>query len=177
VVGVSELRSAVDELAAVDLTELSGAELLSWVVECSSAVNRLQAQLARGVRAAEAADAHAADGAVSMKAWLRGHCRLAASEATAVVGAGRRLAQLPALAAAFADGEVTAQHVRVVSGAVTPERVARAAAMGVDPGETDRILTSLAVQTVPEETAKAARRWVSGWIPTVHWTPPTCAAG
>jgi nucleoid-associated protein YgaU len=138
VVGVSELRSAVDELAAVDLTELSGAELLSWVVECSGAVNRLQAQLARGVRAAEAADAHAA---------------------------------------AFADGEVTAQHVRVVSGAVTPERVARAAAMGVDPGETDRILTSLAVQTVPEVTAKAARRWVSGWIPTVHWTPPTCAAG
>ena len=162
---MSELRSAIDELASVDLAQLSGEQRLAFVQECSAAVNQLQAQLARGVRAAEAADAHAADGAVSMKAWLRGHCRLAAAEASALGTAGRRLAELPELAAAFADGAVTAGHVRVVTTAVTPERVAQAAAVGIEMAETDRILTGLAVQTGPERTAQAARRWVAGIDP------------
>jgi Domain of unknown function (DUF222) len=162
---VSELRSALDALRSIDLAALSGPERLELVAELSGARNQLDAALTSAVRAAETADAHATDGAVSMPAWLRGHCRLAAGEATAIVSSGRRLEQLPALAAAFADGAVSAAHVRVVTSALTPRRVARAAEAGIDLAETDRILTDLAVTADPQHTAAAVRRWVAGIDP------------
>ena len=62
---MSELGSVLDELAGLDLGGLSDPALLDLVAELSVAVNRLQAVRCRAVRAAEALDAHAADGAVS----------------------------------------------------------------------------------------------------------------
>ena len=44
---------------------------------------------------------------VSMKAWLTGHCRLSGRAAADLVRDGRRLAQWPQLAAAYAAGAVT----------------------------------------------------------------------
>jgi hypothetical protein len=73
---MSELTSVLDELAALDLETLSAPEKLDLVAELSAGVNRLQAVLCRAVRAADADQAHAHDGAVSMKAWLRGACHL-----------------------------------------------------------------------------------------------------
>jgi Domain of unknown function (DUF222) len=100
-----------------------------------------------------------------MKGWLLGSCRLAPAEATAIVSTGRRLEQLPATAAAFTAGEITATHARVISRAMTPGRVAKAADAGIDLAETDRILAGLARQTAPNETAKGVARWVAGVDP------------
>src|SRR4051812_7326497 len=130
---MSELRSALDGLAEVDFAELSDAALLELVFEWSTAVNRMPAALTSAVRAADRREAHRADGAVSMKAWLRGACHLAPAEATAIVSTGRRLEQLPATAEAFASGAVTATHPRVNTPAITPARVAKAAQAGTDP--------------------------------------------
>src|SRR5205085_11981251 len=82
---VSELRSALDGLAEVDFSELTDAGLLEVVAEWSTAVNRMTAALTSAVRAADRREAHKADGALSMKAWLRGSCHLAPAEATAIV--------------------------------------------------------------------------------------------
>ena len=101
---MSELGSALDALAAIDLDDLTGAQKLDLVAEVSAGINRLEALRARVVRSAEAGQAHAGDGAVSMKAWLRGACRLSPSDAAAVVSTARRLAALPQTAAAFSAG-------------------------------------------------------------------------
>jgi hypothetical protein len=162
---VSELRSALDGLAEVEFAELSDAALLELVAEWTVSVSRMTAALTAAVRAADRREAHQADGAVSMKAWLRGACHLAPGEATAIVSTGRRLEQLPATAAAFAAGEITATHARVITRAITPARVARAADAGISLGETDEILAALARATTPEETARGVARWVAGVDP------------
>jgi hypothetical protein len=69
---VSELRSALDGLAEVDLAELSDAALLDLVDELSVAANRVAAALTSVVRAADRRGSYRCDGAVSMKGWLRG---------------------------------------------------------------------------------------------------------
>jgi Domain of unknown function (DUF222) len=162
---VSELRSALDGLAQVDLAELSDAALLELVAEWATAANRITAALTAAVRAADRRGAHQADGAVSMKAWLRGVCHLAPAEATAMVSTGRRLEQLPATAAAFAAGGITAEHARVITRAMTPRRVAKAAEGGIALDETDRVLAALARTTTPQDTARAVARWVAGIDP------------
>jgi hypothetical protein len=125
----------------------------------------MTAALTRAVRAADAREAHAADGAVSMQAWLRGTCRMAPADAMALVSTGRRLEQLPATAEAFDSGAITATHARVITTALTPPRLAEADAVGVDLAESDEILAGVARQTTPPETARAVRRWAAGVDP------------
>ncbi|MDP9428642.1 MAG: HNH endonuclease [Actinomycetota bacterium] len=162
---MSELRSALDGLAETDLAGLSDDALLDLVGELSTVANRVAAALTSAVRAADCRESYRRDGAVSMKGWLRGSCRLAPAEATAIVSTGRRLEQLPETAAAFATGEITAAHARVITRAMTPGRVAKAADAGIDLAETDRILADLARQTAPHETARGVARWVAGVDP------------
>jgi hypothetical protein len=100
-----------------------------------------------------------------MKAWLRGSCRMAPDQATATVSTGRRLEQLPETAAAFAAGEISATHARVITKAMTPGRLAKAAEAGIDLGETDGILAALARATAPHETARGVALWVAGVDP------------
>jgi hypothetical protein len=162
---VSELRSALDGLAEIDLAALSDDALLDLVGELSTAANRVAATLTSAVRAADRRGAYRRDGAVSMKGRLLGSCRLAPVEATAIVSTGRRLEQLPATAAAFASGAITATHARVITRAMTPGRAAEAADAGIDLAQTDHILADLARQTPPDETAGGVARWVAGVDP------------
>ena len=92
---MSELRSALDGLTGIDLAALPDDALLDLVGELSTAANRVAAAMTSAVRAADRRGAYRRDGAVSMKGWLRGSCRLAPAEATAVVSTERRLEQLP----------------------------------------------------------------------------------
>jgi hypothetical protein len=162
---MSELRSALDVLAALDLDELSGDTLLDLVGELTVASNRMAAAFTSAVRAAERREAYRRDGAASMKAWLRGSCRMAAADATSVVSTERRLEQLPATAAAFAAGGISAGHARVITRAMTPGRMAKAAEAGIDLAESDRILAGLAEQSTPETTAQGVARWVAAVDP------------
>ncbi len=162
---MSELLSALDELAVVDADGLPLDGVLDLVAELSTAANRVAAALTSAVRAADRREAYRRDGAVSMKAWLRGSCRMAPSEATATVSTGRRLDQLPETAAAFAEGAISAAHARVITRAMTPARIAKAADAGIDLGETDAILADLARATAPHETARGVARWVAGVDP------------
>ena len=100
---MSELLSALDELAGIDLAELSDEGLLDLVGSLVTATNRMAAALTSAVRAADRREAYRRDGAVSMEAWLRGSCRMAPDQATSTVSTGRRLEQLPETAAAFAS--------------------------------------------------------------------------
>ena len=162
---MSELRSALEELDAIDFDELSADALLDLVGELSIAANQVSSVLTSAARTADRREAYRRDGAVSMKSWLRGHCRLAPAEATAVVSTGRRLEQLPATAAAFSRGEISALHARVITRAMTPGRIAKAAEACIDLAESDHILADLARATAPNETARGVARWVAGVDP------------
>jgi hypothetical protein len=85
------------------------------------------------------------DGLKTMASWLRGHGRLSPGAAAQLVRSGRALQSLPAVAARFADGAVTAEQVAVIAVVVKPEHVAAAAAQGVDPAGVDTALAEVAV--------------------------------
>src|SRR3954465_6317593 len=127
--------SALDGLAGDDLFGMSAAGLLDRTAELVRARNRIDAELAPTARRAELAEAPEHDGLKSMQSWLRGHARFSPAAAGQLVRHGRALESLPAVAAAFADGAVTAEQVGVVAVVTRPEHVAAAAAQGVELAE------------------------------------------
>ena len=82
--------------AALDEIVLSTAEFIdAW-----AAHERESARLALAARRLEVCGEWAADGSVSMAAWLRQHCRMSNRDANALVHRGRFLDKFPAVAAA-----------------------------------------------------------------------------
>ena len=167
---MSSWVSVLEQLAELDPADfdpddLADEQLRRLVPLAQTGINRLTAVQTRAVAAGEAREVQQADGMVAMKSWLTGHCRLSGRAAADLVRDGRRLAQLPALAAAYAEGAVTPAHVAAVTAAVTPARVAVAEANGIDLATTDAVLTDAARALGPEDTQKAVRRWVAGIDP------------
>ena len=167
---VSELRSLLDQLATLDLTgldpgELADADLLDALPVLQNTVNQVSALATRVTAVVDRRDATRADGMVSTKTWLAGHCRIAGRDATIQLRNARRLSHLPLLAAAYAAGQVTPAHVEVITAALTPARIAVAEHNGIDLATTDAILTDAARKLGPEDTARAVRRWVAGIDP------------
>jgi hypothetical protein len=121
---VGELQSALDSLAAEDLKPMFGPQLLDRVAPLLQAQNRIAAEVARAVRECELTGAAEHDGLKTMQSWLRGHGHLADGEAARLVGAGRALEYLPAVAAAFAEGAITAGQMSVIGRIAEPDRLA-----------------------------------------------------
>src|SRR3954471_13603381 len=79
-----------------------------------------------------------------MQSWLRGHGLLSSAAAHRLVVCGRALEHLPAVAAAFAAGRVTAEAVAVLAPVARDEHRAAAAAAGVDLAAVDAVLADTA---------------------------------
>ena len=163
---MSSWRSVLEQLAGLDPDDfdpddLADEELRNTLPTAQTGINRLTALLTRAAAAGEARQVQAADGMVSMKTWLAGHCRIAGRDAASLLRAGRRLHRLPQLAAAYAAGQVTPAHVDVITTAITPARIKTAEANGIDLATTDAILTTAATTLSPEDTAQAVRRWIA----------------
>ena len=104
------------DLSVLDNIVLSPAELIdAW-----AAHERNAARLALATRRVEASGEWAHDGSVSMVAWLRDHCRMSHSDASAVVRRGRFLDNFGAVAMAACDGLLSAGHVQAMRSAVKP---------------------------------------------------------
>ncbi len=170
---MSELRSALDALAADDVRDLSPRQQLDEITLLLEARNRIDAQLARRVRAAELQQAPEDDGQKSMQSWLRGHGRLSRAAAGQLVRNGRALDHLPALAAAFADGAVTAEQVALVAPIVKETRRTAALAQGVDLDEVDRTLTAVAAEHSLQQLARVVHHYLSRLDPDGPEPDPT----
>lgn len=143
---------------------------------------------AQAVRAAECAQAAEFDGHKSMKSWQVGHLNVSSATAARAVRAGRTLEQLPAWAAAAAEGRVTPDQTAIVAKGATPTRLSAAAEMGADVGEIERALLDTATGTTPEALPAVTKRLLD-WIdpdgpepdPTkqreLHLTPSSSAGG
>src|SRR3978361_1121782 len=86
---VGELQSALDALAAEDLTGLFGLQLLERLGPLLVLQNRVAAEVTRTVRECELTGAAESDGLKTMPSWLRGHGHLTPAEAARLGGAGR----------------------------------------------------------------------------------------
>jgi uncharacterized protein DUF222 len=157
---VEALSSALDALAAEDLAPLFGPALLERLRPLLVAQNRLAAEIARTVREAEVSGAAEVDGLETMTSWLRGHGHLSDARAARVVRAGRALEQLPAMAAAFAAGQVTGEQAAVLGRVAEPQRLAMAAERGIDLGVVDQLLTGVAQGSPHADTAKAVDHYL-----------------
>src|SRR4051812_7493199 len=115
--------STNSERGVADLHALTDEQLLDRSRRLVERQNRIAAELARTVRAAENRQAFERDGMKSAQSWLRGHCRLSRSAASQVVRNGRVLEQLPPVADAHAAGDVTADQLSLI-GLLTAPRYA-----------------------------------------------------
>jgi hypothetical protein len=79
-----------------------------------------------------------------MRSWLRGHARLSTAAIGQLIRTGRAIQALPAVAAAFADGRITAEQVSVIAPITSPANLAAAAEQGVDLAEVDAVLAETA---------------------------------
>jgi uncharacterized protein DUF222 len=170
---VGELHSALDALAADDPQAMPAGAQLAQIAELVQARNRLDAQLARRVRVADLTQAAEHDGLRSMASWLRGHLRLSPAAANQLVRNGRALAQLPAVAAACADGVITAEQVAVLAAVTRPEHLAAAAEQGVDLAEIDAVLAETAATREHAQLARVVHHYLSRLDPDGTEPDPT----
>ncbi|GAB3316473.1 HNH endonuclease signature motif containing protein [Geodermatophilus aquaeductus] len=139
--------------------DLGGGDVLDDVAALVAERNRIDAALARCVRAAELSQAPERDGQKSMASWLRGHCRLSPAEASRLVRNGRALEHLPALAEAHDAGLVSAAQVAEAARAVTPQRLASAAAQGVGLAVIDAVFTQVAIDQPHGDLVQVVQRY------------------
>ncbi|MBM7808335.1 hypothetical protein JOD57_004172 [Geodermatophilus bullaregiensis] len=150
-----------------------GGDVLDDVAALVAERNRVDALLARRVRAAELSQAPERDGLTSTASWLRGHCRLSAAAAGRLVTAGRVLEHLPALAEAHDTGLVSAEQVAVAGQILTPERLAAAAAAGVDLAVIDAVLTQVALDHPHADFVRVVRHYLADLDPDGPEPDPT----
>jgi hypothetical protein len=154
---VGELSSTLDSLAADDLHAMVAPQVLDRVAELVRVANRIAAELTRTVRHAEVTRAAEHDGLKTMQSWLRGHAHLSDGEAGRLMRSGRALQHLPAVAAGFADGDLTAGQVSLAAEIAQPERLVAAAERDIDVAEIDDALATMAA-AAPHATVKLAVR-------------------
>ena len=86
---------------------------------------------------------------------------------------GRALEQLPAVAAACADGMVTAEQVSVIAPVTRPENVVAAAEQGVDLAEVDAALAAVAATRQHVDLGKVVHHYLSRLDPDGPEPDPT----
>src|SRR3954452_25235235 len=144
-----------------DLHVLSDQQLLDRTRALVAERNRIDAELARTVRVAENRQGFAADGMTSTRSWLRGHGRLSGGAASQVVGNGRVLEQLPAVAGAHAAGTITADQVSVIGKITAPRYAALIADQDGDLAGIGEVLAGVAGSQRHEELARVVHTFLA----------------
>jgi hypothetical protein len=156
---LAALEAALDAVAAedppIDAAPLDDAARLDRVRRLVTAGNRLDAQLTGAVRQAETHQAAEHDGLKTMGSWLRTHLCLSGGAVTKLKRQGRALEHLPAVAAAYAAGALTADAVDVIAQITRPDNLDRAAAQDIDLTQIEQALVTLAT-TAPYQDLQAA---------------------
>ncbi|MDQ6711949.1 MAG: 13E12 repeat family protein [Candidatus Dormibacteraeota bacterium] len=114
-VAARQLQAAV-KMVMARAQEADGAglgELLILIRE--SGIDPLEAAFATGVRRFDKSGEYAADGALSVTAWLKWRCKLSGGAAAERVEIGKQLERLPKTEEAFAHGQLGYQHVAVMA--------------------------------------------------------------
>lgn len=124
---MSELRSALDEFRAAGWRDLSDVAVADRLDEIERAMRILEAERGLGVSELERRRVYAADGHLSAAAWLSHRQGISRRSAEGAVRRARALEQMPEVARALGEGEVSASAVQVLASAqeAAPEAFAR----------------------------------------------------
>jgi hypothetical protein len=114
-VEVKEAIDALTRVAALDLTACTGAEVEELALLTHDAVAVATAAHTRAMAALDVSRQWEVDGARSAAAWLAWRRHLPMGRARAVLRCGRELRDLPLTEAAFLEGRVTSDHVRLLA--------------------------------------------------------------
>jgi hypothetical protein len=168
---VSELRSAIDGFAAVDVRDLTDVQLADELAELQRAVNRLDAQFERRLAVFDARGIAEQRGQLSTASWLTHELRIDPAEASWRVRLARRVSQIPQAAAAFVAGDIAVEHARVIGVTVSEmkdekkawaEDVLLGAAESVEPIVLDRVGRQLRYEVDPDAADEKARKQHDG---------------
>ena len=163
---MSTLRSALDELRMDDVRALSGEALAGRLDEIERAGRVLEAERARGLAEIERRRVFAVDGHLSSAAWLAHRQGLSRSVAEGAVRRAAALQQMPQVARALGEGEVSASAVHVLAAAreASPEAFARSestlvqAATTMNFGELRRVVEAWRAESDAEGAAADEER-------------------
>jgi hypothetical protein len=153
---VSGLLSAIDELAAADLSVLPDCERGAELRELHLARTRLDAQINRRIGVFDARGLGQSDGAPSTQSWLRAHCRLVPSDASSEVQTARGLRDLPLAKAAWEAGDIGRDHARAITMLAKETSVE-------DTQKVERDLVAVAREAEPLQFASELRKWRDSW--------------
>lgn len=165
--GLALLSEAAHLLASVPMGDVADTTLGETLEAWDGVANRLDAAHTARVDAWEAKATWSIDGAHSGATWLASHTHQPRGTAAAVIRLGRALRSMPLVAAAFADGQISATKARMLADAakVAPEHFARDEEMLLGHARNlrvDHLRRSLAfwrAQTVPDdEAARTAKQ-------------------
>src|SRR4051812_45068191 len=158
---LARLQAALSELSGEDLTPMFGPQVLDRTATLVAARNMIDAELARTAHEGELTGAPEHDGLKSMRSWLGGHQRLAPATAARLVRIGRALQHLPAVAAAYAAGQLSTDAAAIIATITTPEYLSRAAALGVDLAGIDAALAQTALTRPYRELAQVVHHYLA----------------
>jgi hypothetical protein len=118
------LAAALDELLDLDPNALDDADLHAAVVELGRQTSRLRAAWCQLISAWDTRRLWADNGSKAPGARLARDCRMRKPATDHLVHQARALQSIPATCAAFAAGELTADHVDLLNSANTTSRAA-----------------------------------------------------
>jgi uncharacterized protein DUF222 len=110
----TKLGDAISSFASC-LATVDGSALGEGLIQLRESADRIEAAFADGVRRFDKSGEYAADGALSMVAWLRWKCRLSGGAAAERVSIARQLDKLPKIEQAFSRGDLGYQHVAAIA--------------------------------------------------------------
>ena len=123
---------------------------LSAVVKLRKELDAGEAAWLQEVAAYDRSGDWRAEGFPSTASALRHSCHLSHGVARAQVELARKLEDLPEVATAFGDGEISARHATVIATAYTPERAAKI-------NEVESALVNYARETNPQDLGGLVR--------------------
>jgi hypothetical protein len=142
---------SIKELAAA-ISCLEVAPVAGDIEQLLALRDRLDAKISEFLRVFDAERGWAEDGSLSLTAWLVGHGRRSGREAHREALTAKRLSQLPATAAAWAEGVLSSSQVGAVVANVSAEH---SGLYGDHEDELTPVLATLSVR----DTAAAMRSW------------------
>ncbi len=145
--GAGSVKELADAIACLQV-----APVAAEIEELLAQRDLLDAKISECLAAFEAELGWAEDGSLSLTAWLICHARRSRKEASREALTAKRLAQLPATAAAWASGALSSSQVAAVVVNVSAEH---ASLYGSHEDELTPVLSTLSVR----DTAAAMRAW------------------
>jgi Domain of unknown function (DUF222) len=171
---MSQLLSVIDAMTAVDPHALGSAGLIVELEELIEARDRLDAVIASRLQAADVCGATVDECGRSTRGWLVEEMRRSPNEARRVLFVARSLPSYPLVASAFAAGDISADHARVIVSCLRELRTEQRewasevlieAARSMDPTTLGQVVLGIRLRTGADESREAAaeRRYAGRW--------------